>query len=178
MTYHGSAASPSSGTHEEKLAFWTSRLAALPEGLDLPYDVRGEADVPGATAFERRALPAELSNVLDSGFVCDNADCDALDPDCPGGDCGSCTLLQNRACFPDPMGAHGSDAVAGAVPSASVYGAELVSTLCVPATSNPVVDTSVGLPGPARLLIDFDTLGRCGLNPLASYELPGGSNCP
>lgn len=24
------------------------------------------------------ALPAELSNVLDPGFVCDNADCDAF----------------------------------------------------------------------------------------------------
>ncbi len=23
------------------------------------------------------ALPAELANVIDSGFVCDNADCDA-----------------------------------------------------------------------------------------------------
>jgi hypothetical protein len=108
----------------------------------------------------------------------DNADCEALDPDCPGGDCGSCTLFQNRACFPDPMGAQGSDAVVGAIPSASVYGAELVSTLCVPATSNATIDTSVGLPGPARLLIDFDNLGRCGANPLASFELPGGSNCP
>jgi hypothetical protein len=108
----------------------------------------------------------------------DNADCDAFAPDCPGGDCGNCTLLQKRACFPDPLGAQGSDAVPGAVPAGAVYGAELVSTLCVPATGTPSIDTSVGLPGPTRLLIDFDFLGRCGLNPTLSFELPGGSNCP
>jgi hypothetical protein len=107
-----------------------------------------------------------------------NADCDAFDSSCPGGDCGNCTLLQERACFPDPLGARGTDALPAAVPAGSVYGAELVSTLCVPATGNASIDTSVGLPGPTRLLIDFDILGRCGLNPTLSFELPGGSNCP
>jgi hypothetical protein len=108
----------------------------------------------------------------------DNSDCSAFDSDCPGGDCGDCSHLQSRACFPDPMGAQGSDARIDAVPTSAVYGAELVSTLCVPATSNTTIDTSVGLPGPTRLLIDFDFLGRCGLNPTLSFELPGGSNCP
>lgn len=107
-----------------------------------------------------------------------NADCAALDASCPGGDCGDCTMLQRRACFPDPLGATGSDAEADAVPAAGVYGADLVGTLCVPATGNLPIDASVGLPGPARLLINFDFAARCASDPTRTFELPGGSNCP
>jgi hypothetical protein len=107
-----------------------------------------------------------------------NADCDTLDPYCPGGSCGNCSLTQPRACFPNPFGAAGSDAVVGAVPSSGVYGADMVGTLCVPASGSSTIDDSVGLPGPARLLINFDFLGRCAGDPSTSFDLPGGSNCP
>lgn len=108
----------------------------------------------------------------------DDADCAALDASCPGGDCGSCSISQMRACFPNPLGAAGSDSALGAVPSSGAYGADLVSTLCLPATADSAVNDSIGLPGPARMLINFDFLGRCASNPTLSYELPGGSNCP
>ncbi len=108
----------------------------------------------------------------------DDADCRRYGAACPGGDCGRCTLLEQRACFPDPLGATGSDALPDAVPAAGVYGSQLVGTLCVPATGNAPIDASVGLPGPARLLIHFDFAARCATDPTRTFELPGGSNCP
>jgi hypothetical protein len=107
-----------------------------------------------------------------------DADCEALDPVCPDGDCGGCTLFQQRSCFPDPLGAVGSDGTVGTTRSSGVYGADLVGLLCVPPTANSGINNSVGLPGPARLLLNFDFEGRCASDHSIAFELPGGSNCP
>lgn len=110
---------------------------------------------------------------------CQNADdCRALDSECPGGNCGSCTVAQQRSCFPDPFGAVGSDGAVGSTASSGAYGADLVSTMCIAATGNSGVNASVGLPGPGRLLLNFDFLGRCASDNSVAFELPGGSNCP
>ncbi len=46
----------------------------------MPVDERenaGDGRAPICPYCGVTALPAELSNVVDSGFVCDNAECDA-----------------------------------------------------------------------------------------------------
>jgi hypothetical protein len=48
---------------------------------DCTMTERGYADegrAPICPACGVTALPAELANVLDAGFVCDNAECDAF----------------------------------------------------------------------------------------------------
>ncbi len=121
-----------------------------------------------------------ITRVDGKGLISCNvdADCDALDSICPGSDCGSCSLFQQRSCFPDPVGAVGSDGVVGTTPSSGVYGADLVGLLCVPPTNNFGINTSAGLPGPARLLLNFDFEGRCASDRRVVYDIPGGANCP
>ena len=41
-------------------------------------DLADEGRAPICPACGVTALPAELAHVLDPGFVCDNADCDAF----------------------------------------------------------------------------------------------------
>lgn len=105
-------------------------------------------------------------------------DCDALDADCPGGDCGSCAHLQLRACYPDPLQAVGTHGIYGPGEESGVYGTELVSTFCVGATADAGINASVGLPGPQRLFLDTEFESRCASDPTVPFEAPGGSNCP
>lgn len=106
------------------------------------------------------------------------ADCDALDPGCPGGDCGNCDFAQERACLPDPFDAVGSLGVFGSVDAGGIYGADMVSTMCIPPTASPGVNESIGLPGPGRLSLHFAFDGRCGSDESLRFQPPAGSNCP
>jgi hypothetical protein len=96
----------------------------------------------------------------------DDSGCDALDGECPGGDCGTCTLNQQRVCFLDPIVATGSPDPEGAV---------LASNFCTSPTSNGGVNGAVGSPGPARVTLDFEFVGYCpnGTDIWGS----GGANC-
>lgn len=42
------------------------------------YDEADDGRAPICPSCGVTALPAELANVIDSGFVCDNADCEAF----------------------------------------------------------------------------------------------------
>ncbi|MFP6627149.1 MAG: hypothetical protein VCA74_08870 [Deltaproteobacteria bacterium] len=97
-----------------------------------------------------------------------DADCDAIDSICNGGDCGSCSLQQARNCFLNPVVGQGNP---------SPHGADMASTFCVPPTASASINAAGGLPGPGRVMINFDYYGVCpdGITP---HELPGGSNCP
>ncbi len=97
-----------------------------------------------------------------------DADCDALDPECDGGDCGSCTLVQGRDCYLDPIEAAGAP---------SPYGGDMGAIFCVPPTASPAVNNAGGLPGAGRVTINFDYHGVCD-DGLTAFEAPGGSNCP
>lgn len=93
-----------------------------------------------------------------------NGDCTGYT--CPGGDCGDCTLDQERECFLNPITATG------------VPGQTIVGTGCFGGTGNPSVDAALGIPGAFRVRqnIAFDN-GLCadGVTP---FIPPGGSNCP
>jgi hypothetical protein len=94
-----------------------------------------------------------------------DADCDALDSECPGGDCGACSLNEPRKCFLDPIDADGTPGTEGAV---------LVSNFCSAPTSSGAVNAAAGTPGPSRLSLDFEFFGRCADG---SPWGPGGANC-
>lgn len=95
-----------------------------------------------------------------------NGDCTALDASCIGGDCGDCTLSETVGCFDGTIDATGTP---------GSLGAELVSTFCTAHTSNGGVNAAGGLPGPARLVLDFDFEARCSDGDLA--QAPGFVNC-
>jgi len=96
-----------------------------------------------------------------------DGDCTALNTECPGGDCGNCTLAEARACFNDPIvntaGQGGQD------------GAVLTSQFCVPPTGTGV-DAGAGTPGAGDLSVQFAFVGACPTSG-DEYEL-GGHNCP
>jgi hypothetical protein len=94
-----------------------------------------------------------------------NGDCDALDSECPGNDCGDCTISEPRKCFLDPIVADGTPGTEGAV---------LVSNFCSAPTSSGAVNSAAGTPGPSRLSLDFEFFGRCADG---SPWGPGGANC-
>jgi hypothetical protein len=81
----------------------------------------------------------------------DNSDC--LGTDCddstvlPDG-CGLCTLVQTKACFLDPI-------VDDGVPDTE--NPLLVTTFCIPPTTNFAINNTAGLPGPARVAVDMVT---------------------
>jgi hypothetical protein len=70
-------------TTEEIFAAFT-QSGSLASGVGMPSEVLGELDdanagrAPICSHCGVTALPAELSHVIDSTFVCDNADCDAF----------------------------------------------------------------------------------------------------
>ncbi len=96
----------------------------------------------------------------------DDEDCAAYSSQCPNGDCGSCTIAEPRACFLDPITATGH---------ATPDGADMVATFCVPPTASASVNAVTGLPGAARLKVNFDFEGLCANG--APFDKPGGSNC-
>jgi hypothetical protein len=95
----------------------------------------------------------------------DNADCAALNSECPGGNCGTCTLSQDRDCFLDPIVAEGEP------------GLRVVGQNCLAPSTNAGVNAAIGLPGAYRIQQNISPKIFCddGITP---FELPGGSNCP
>jgi hypothetical protein len=91
-----------------------------------------------------------------------NADCDA---GVVGVDAGDCTLTDDRPCFLNPIDADGTPGSEGAV---------LVSNFCSAPTASGAVNGAAGTPGPARLALDFEFVGRCSDG---SIWGPGGGNC-
>ena len=90
-------------------------------------------------------------------------DCEVLDPDCPGGDCGDCSIQRLRPCHIDPIAATG------------VQDADtpmMVSTFCIPPTLNPAINNGIGLPGPGRIVQEFETSMLCPSDPGLAY-VPG-----
>ncbi|HYB98828.1 MAG TPA: hypothetical protein VEC57_06790 [Candidatus Limnocylindrales bacterium] len=97
----------------------------------------------------------------------DDSDCDALDPDCPGNDCGSCVPDQIRSCFLPTITTTGDP---------GIFESNGISTFCTAQTSNPGVNSAGGLPGPGRVKLNFNFDLYCANG--TQYNLPGGSNCP
>jgi hypothetical protein len=93
-----------------------------------------------------------------------NADCTALDPSCPGANCGDCAIVERRECFLDPIVATGSTAV----PDKPVF----VSTFCIPPTSNAAINASRGYAGAGRMVVQTDGLMLCPSTSAVEYE-PG-----
>ncbi len=79
-------------------------------------------------------------------FCGDNTDCAVLDSDCPEGDCGNCTIIQNKKCFLDPIRTEG-------VPGTDYT--VISGPFCIPPTSNNAVNLASGTPGPARVALDL-----------------------
>ncbi|MBI5505693.1 MAG: hypothetical protein HY899_12910, partial [Deltaproteobacteria bacterium] len=114
------------------------------------------------------------------GYIpCDangQADCDSLDADCDGGDCGLCGS--------DPLAGAGGQGFARCfLPSITatgvpgIFSSEGVASFCSASTSNVGVNAAGGLPGPGRVRLDFDFDLYCA-DHSTPYDLPGGSNCP
>ncbi|HEY2775904.1 MAG TPA: hypothetical protein VGK20_17820 [Candidatus Binatia bacterium] len=85
-----------------------------------------------------------------------------------GFDAGACSLVQSRKCFLDPIVATGAPD-----PSDPLVGA----TFCVPPTSSIGANTSIGLPGPARIRRQGSLVALCAGDPAAVY-VPGSNSCP
>ena len=98
-----------------------------------------------------------------------NADCTSLDPECPGGNCGACSLVDKRRCFNDPISIN-------ALTNSGADHAVLGSTFCVSPTGAGAVDSATGSPGPASLLLDFNFNILCS-DGTTEYAY-GGQNCP
>lgn len=95
-----------------------------------------------------------------------DADCEAIDEICDGGDCGNCTVTKRRNCFLDPITASGDG---------NRFGGDMASTFCVPPTISAAVNSAGGIPGPGRVTINFDYYGVCADG--TAHQPPGGSNC-
>jgi hypothetical protein len=98
-----------------------------------------------------------------------NADCDAIASECPGGDCGDCTITESLSCFADTIEAKGLTA-------AGVDHAVLGTSYCVAPSGSGSVNNLYGYAGPARMLLDMDVELRCddGTTPY----IYGGAGCP
>ncbi|MEE8310857.1 MAG: hypothetical protein V3R77_01280, partial [Candidatus Binatia bacterium] len=96
-----------------------------------------------------------------------DGDCTALDPECPDGNCGTCTLNQPTSCFPDPT--VNNDGVPGQ------NGAILTAQFCTPPTGTGI-DNAAGQPGLSSLSLEFNFIGLCD-DGVTEFEL-GGNNCP
>jgi hypothetical protein len=94
-----------------------------------------------------------------------NLDCDALDPACPNGDCGTCSITSFRDCFLDPIVASGTP------------GQMLVGEGCIAPSTNGAVNSVCGWPGPYRIRQQIAPTLFCadGVTP---FDPPGGSGCP
>jgi len=122
----------------------------------------GRCDVGPDQGFCDGLIRASGAGVITCGT---NADCDALDPTCPNGDCGDCTLSERLPCFLDPIEATGTPGTEQSV---------LVSTFCSPPTNSSAVNGSAGTPGAGRAKLDFAFVGLCADGDIWG---PGGANC-
>jgi hypothetical protein len=94
-----------------------------------------------------------------------NADCSPSNIGLPAG---NCSITKRRECFVDPIVASGV-----ADPSSPLG----VATFCIPATSNPAINTVAGLPGPGRIKNQASSQTFCASNPAVVYQ-PGIGGCP
>jgi len=110
-------------------------------------DIGGGRGVCGADtqSYCDGALRADGSPIIP---CLTQTDCDALDPECPAGDCGNCALSLQPSCYNDPIVAVGSAAVLNRV---------LAGTACAPPTESSVINSSFGLPGAVRVTLDVLT---------------------
>jgi hypothetical protein len=92
--------------------------------------------------------------------------CDVND-DCAANLAGSCTLVQRRRCFLDPIEALGSSDSRTPV---------LAAAFCMAPTSQPGVNASIGLPGPARIVRETELRSFCSAT-LAKIYRPGSGGC-
>ena len=100
-------------------------------------------------------------------LACGNdADCDALATECPNGDCGACTMANNRSCFNDPITVTGDT---------SQNGGDVVTAFCVPPSASAAVNSASGTPGPSRIKVSMEFEGLCQDGTVA--EPPAASNC-
>jgi hypothetical protein len=74
-----------------------------------------------------------------------DSDCEALDSICPGGDCGTCNLFDNKSCFLNPIVVTGTPDTDNPI---------LAGVFCLPPTSNSGVSSASGSPGPASVKVD------------------------
>ncbi len=98
-----------------------------------------------------------------------DASCVTIAGECPGGDCGLCTLSEPVPCLPDIINARN-------LTNSGSEHAVLGTNFCIPPTSNPGVNAAAGTPGPGRVMIDFnfDILCDNGI----TEAVYGGFNCP
>jgi len=96
-------------------------------------------------------------------------DCDALDTECPGGDCGTCSLNEPVPCFQPTIDIRSST---NAGTSAAVLG----TNFCSPPSSSASINAAAGTPGPGSVLTTFtlDILCDDGITPY----IYGGTSCP
>ena len=97
-----------------------------------------------------------------------NADCTALNDECPGMDCGTCSLTKPLPCFLDPIVGFGK-----ADPQTPVG----TALFCVPRTFNNTINAVAGLPGPARVTNQISSRTFCASDPGTEY-MPGVGGCP
>ncbi len=90
------------------------------------------------------------------------ADCSALNA-------GSCSVLDLRRCFTDPITVDGN---------ADIYNPVTGGIFCIPATTNIAVNQTAGLPGPGTVNLDFDADVRCQSDVDQVYDFPNGDACP
>jgi hypothetical protein len=76
---------------------------------------------------------------------CDFAECDDTTPELDG--CGACTVTQPLSCFLNPIVDDGDPDLDHPM---------LVSTFCLPPTSNSAINAAGGVPGPARVGAEMD----------------------
>jgi hypothetical protein len=134
-------------------------------GFTCPSD--GTCDDPGdSTTFCDGFVRADGRGI----YPCiSNADCMAIAGECPGNDCGSCTLSEQLPCFLDTMNASG-------MTRAGIAHADLGANYCIPPNDNPGVNAAGGLPGPGRSVLDLDLTLLCSDGVTAAVY--GGFNCP
>jgi hypothetical protein len=90
------------------------------------------------------------------------------DADCAALGAGTCTISENRRCFPDPITVEGH---------ADPQNPASAAIFCIPPTTSAAVNASGGLPGPGTFNLDLDLDIRCLSDINDPYQLPDGANC-
>jgi len=90
------------------------------------------------------------------------------DLDCSALGAGTCTLSQQRRCFPDPIVVQGDPDRQNPVRA---------TAFCVPPTTSFAVNSTGGLPGPGTFELESLADIRCQSDPSIPYDFPNGSSC-
>jgi len=96
-------------------------------------------------------------------------DCSAFSTECPGADCGLCTLTQKVPCFEETIDLRSQTNSGGNT-------AVLATTYCQPATGSGIANAVFGWPGPAAMTLALDLEVHC--DDGTTEYLYGGINCP